>query len=158
REFFGRRVTPLDAEASLLLRKGTGQVSHLGGARLVLGSPEYRILRNWIATGAPLDRVEQSRVARLRVTPAQQTVPQAGRYPLKVEATFTDGSTEDVTALCTFEAVNKELARVDSSGWVQALGVGDTALVARYRAEPVVASLVSPRPGAEPFPTMQPVN
>ena len=42
------------------------------------------------------------------------------------------------------------------SGQVQALGVGDTALVARYRAEPVVALVLVPRRGAEPFPEVEP--
>ena len=38
-----------------------------------------------------------------------------------------------------------------SKGWV-------SKLVARYRAEPVVASLVSPRKGSEPFPDVKPIN
>jgi hypothetical protein len=125
---------------------------------MAAGSPEYQILHNWIAGGARLDPIDQSRVTKLTVTPAQKTVPQGTRYALKVEATFADGSTEDVTALCRFEAVNKELARIDASGEVQALGVGDTALIARYRSEPAVAMLVSPRGGMEPFPSIQPIN
>jgi hypothetical protein len=158
RDYFGRRLSLLDADNSLFLRKATGQTPHQGGARLVPGGPEYQIIRNWIAAGAKLDRVDQSRVTRLRVTPAEQTVRQGESYRLKVEATFADGSTEDVTALCTFEAVNKELAHVEPSGRVLARGVGDTAVVARYRAEPAVATLVSPRQGTEPFPDVKPVN
>jgi hypothetical protein len=158
REFSGRRLNLLDPEQSLLLRKATGLAPHQGGSRLVAGSPEYLIVRRWIAAGAKLDPVQPSRPTRLQVTPARQTVAQGESYALKVEAMFADGSTEDVTALCSFEAVNKELARVDPSGRVEALGVGDTAVVARYRAEPVVAVLVSPRKGSEPFPEVRPVN
>lgn len=158
REFSGRRVNLLDPDASLLLLKATGRVTHQGGARLAAGSPEYRIVRNWIASGARLDEVPRSRVARLVVTPANQTVQQGESYPLNVEATFADGSVEDVTALCRFEAVNKEMARIDAAGRVVAVGIGDTALVARYRSEPAVAVLVSPRPGTEPFPAVQSVN
>jgi hypothetical protein len=158
REFSGRRVNLLDPDTSLLLLKATGRVAHQGGVRLALGSSEYQIVRNWIASGARLDDVARSRVIRLAVTPAQQTVKQGESYPLKVEAAFADGSVEEVTALSRFEAVNKELARIDDAGRVEAVGVGDTALVARYRSEPGVALLVSPRPGTEPFPTVQPVN
>ncbi|MCE9530180.1 MAG: DUF1549 domain-containing protein [Planctomycetes bacterium] len=158
REASGRRLNVQDVESSLLLQKSSGRSLHQGGVRLVPGSPEYQIVRNWIAGGAKLDRVDQSRIAKLRVTPAEQTLPKGESYSLKVEATFADGSTEDVTALCSFEAVNKELAAVDSAGRVRALGVGDTAIVARYRAEPAMAMLVSPRAGSEPFPAVQSVN
>lgn len=158
REDGGRRLNLLSPRSSLVLLKATGQVPHQGGARLTVGSPEYRILHDWLAAGARLDPVDKSRVASLSVTPAQKSVAQGARYNLKVEATFADGSREDVTALCRFEAVNKELARVEVNGEVQALGVGDTALIARYRSEPVVAMLVAPRAGSEPFPDVQPIN
>ena len=69
REFSGRRLNLADAEASLLLLKATGQVAHGGGKRIEPGGPEYRILRRWIAAGAPLDNVDRSRVAHLRITP-----------------------------------------------------------------------------------------
>ena len=45
---------PADPDASLLLLKATGQVSHGGGKRMDVGSPEYEILRRWIAGGASL--------------------------------------------------------------------------------------------------------
>jgi Protein of unknown function (DUF1553)/Protein of unknown function (DUF1549)/Bacterial Ig-like domain (group 2) len=158
RDAGGRCLNLNDPENSLLLLKGTGQVVHPGGTRLARGSPEYQILSNWIAAGAHLDSIEKSLVARLTITPDQKTVKQGERYPLRVTATFADGSSEDVTSLCTFEPVNKELARIDASGQVQALGVGDTALIARYRAEPVVALLAAPRESNEAFPNVAPVN
>ncbi|MBL8796291.1 MAG: DUF1553 domain-containing protein [Planctomycetia bacterium] len=158
REAGGRRLNPNDPENSLLLLKAAGQAGHQGGKRLEVNSPEYRLLRDWIAAGAKLDAVPQSAVTRLTVTPPLQTAKQGETYSLKVTATFADGSTEDVTALCSFEPANKELARIQPSGLVEALAVGDTALVARYRSEPVVAMLVSPRAGDEAFPDVRPVN
>jgi hypothetical protein len=158
REFSGRRIDLLDPDQSLLLLKATGQVPHQGGNRMARGGPEYQVVRDWIATGARLDALDQSRVDRMTVEPAQATVNRGERCSLRVKATFADGSSEDVTAFCSFEAVNKELARIDRSGQVEALGVGDTALVARYRSEPVVALLVAPREGTEPFPDVAPVN
>lgn len=158
REAGGRRLSPIDPAKSLLLLKATAEVAHPGGKRMDRGSAEYLALHHWIAAGARLDPLDRSRVVRLTMTPAQQTVKRGERYTLRVEAAFADGSTEDVTALCSFEAANKEMARIEPSGQVQALGVGDTALIARYRAEPVVALLVVPRDGTEPFPEVAPVN
>jgi hypothetical protein len=158
REIGGRRLNLNDPENSLLLLKATGQAAHQGGSRMAKGSAEYRILRNWIAAGAQLDAIEKSHVTRLTIAPDQKTVKQGERYPLRVKAAFADGSSEDVTALCTFEPASKELARIDGSGQVTALGVGDTALIARYRAEPAVAILVVPREGKEAFPNVTPVN
>ncbi len=158
REANGRRLNRFATDDSLLLLKGTGATPHEGGNRMPLGSPEYLIVRNWIAKGAKLDDLAASRVTRLAVEPALQTTKLGERYRLKVTAAFADGSTEDVTALCMFEVVNKELARTDHSGQVESLGVGDTAIVARFRGEPVVAMLVVPRGGAEPFPDVKPVN
>ena len=158
RDATGRRVNLLSPDASLLLLKATGAAPHEGGKRMAVGSPEYELVRKWIAGGARIDKLDASRVTKLTVEPALRTVKPGERYSLKVMATFADGSTEDVTALCSFEAVNKELARVTPGGQVEALGVGDTALVARFRAEPVVAMLVVPRVGWEPFPDVKPVN
>jgi hypothetical protein len=155
REASGRRLNLLAPEASLLLLKATGQVPHQGDARLARGSPEYRIIHRWIASGARLDEIVRSRVVKLLLT----TTPAGnGRHQLNVQATFADGSDEDVTHLCRFEAVHKEVALVRRSGEVQVIGAGDTALVARYRAEPAVTMLVAPRQGKERFPDVQPIN
>jgi hypothetical protein len=152
REYGGRRLNLADPDASLLLRKATGQVSHQGGKRTEVGSREYEILRRWIASGAALDSLEASRTTQLRVTPAEQTIKPGERYNLRVEAKFADGSTEDVTNLCTYDSLDRAVATVENSGQVQARGIGDTALIVRYRAEPVMAIVVVPRPSTDPFP------
>src|SRR5690242_2364267 len=53
-EFAGRRLNLHDPDSSLLLLKATGRVSHGGGKRLEVGSPEYVLLRRWLELGAPL--------------------------------------------------------------------------------------------------------
>jgi hypothetical protein len=152
REFGGRRLNRLNPEASLLLLKATGKVSHVGGKRLAVGGDDYEILRRWIAAGALLDKLEQSRLARLQITPAEHVARPGQSYHLKVEAVFADGSAEDVTRLCSFESLDHHVAGVDGTGQVLVRGVGDAALVARYRSEPAVAQVLAPRPGDEPFP------
>ena len=134
REAGGRRVNVLDPDASLLLLKATGRVAHAGGRLIDTAGPEYATLRRWIATGAPLDSPNASRVVSLRATPAEQVIKPGEKYQLKVTATFADGSTEDVTALCSFESHDRQVARVSRAGKVEAVGPGDAAVIARYQA------------------------
>ncbi len=56
RDHLGRRTDRLSPEASLLLIKATATVPHEGGQRFSVGSPEYHILRRWIADGLRPDR------------------------------------------------------------------------------------------------------
>ncbi|MBY0522987.1 MAG: DUF1553 domain-containing protein [Gemmataceae bacterium] len=152
REAEGRRLNVSDPDASLLLLKATGQVAHQGGKRMAVGSPEYEVLKRWMAAGAAMDSLDRSRVSELRITPAEHTVKPGDTYRLRVEAKFADGSTEDVTPLCSYESLDQAVATVESNGQVKAEGVGDAALVVRFRAEPAMAMLVVPRQSADPFP------
>src|SRR5215468_2226037 len=55
RDQLGRRTDRLNPNASLLLNKAAGSVPHEGGKRFDVGSPEYDILRRWIAEGLRFD-------------------------------------------------------------------------------------------------------
>ena len=74
------------------------RLAHEGGLRLKQGSPEYDILRRWIAAGMPAERSNTPRLERIEVQPATQvlTAPQAD-VPLAVAAYFTDGTRRDVS-------------------------------------------------------------
>ena len=144
RELGGRRLNLTDPDASLLLLKAAGRVPHAGGRQTHADAPEYLLLRAWIAQGAPLDAPAASQLKALRVEPAQQTLKVGASYALRVEATFADGTTEDVTGLCTFDVSNREVAAVDRSGLVEARGVGDAAVIVRFRSDPVLAALLVP--------------
>lgn len=154
REMGGRRININDPDASLLLLKATGLSPHRGGMRTAPGSADYRILRTWLAQGAKLDIVEKSLVNRLTVSPPEKLGQAGESYSLKIEATFADGSVEDVTSLCTFESNNRDVADVDRFGQVRLVGVGDAALVIRYRALPVMASVLVPGKPLEQFPAV----
>jgi hypothetical protein len=153
-----RRINRVAPENSLLLLKATGQVAHGGGKVTPVGSIEYEILRRWIIAGAPLDQTDSSRVVALNVTPTEHTVQTGQRYSLRVEAKFADGSVEDVTQLCSFESLDTHVAAVAQSGDVVATGVGDTALIVRYRAEPSMTMIAVPRASAEAFPEVAASN
>ena len=49
----GRRLFAADVEFSLFLRKASGAVPHGGGRKLPKDSPEYALLKTWIASGTP---------------------------------------------------------------------------------------------------------
>src|SRR5205823_182346 len=116
-------------DASLLLLKATGRVAHQGGKRMAVGSPEYDLLRRWIAAGAPAEPPDPARVTQLRVTPAEQTVKPGQTYRLRVEAKFADGTAEDVTRLCSYESLDASVASVSGDGQVSARGVGEAAIM-----------------------------
>ena len=157
-EFGGRRLNFQTPEKSLLLLKATGEATHGGGKRMDVGSAEYEIVRQWIAAGAKPDAVEKSHLTKLHVTPAKQTLKIGASYRLKVEATFVDGSIEDVTKLCTYETMDRHVAGIDRDGAVQIKGVGDAALLVRYRADSVVALALVPRDSKDVFPDEKPSN
>jgi hypothetical protein len=147
REVGGRRVNLGDPARSLLLLKATGEIAHAGGKRMEVGNADYEIVRGWLTAGAPLDAIAGSQVKKLNVTPASHTAKLGERFPLKVEATFADGSIADVTRLCSYETMDRAVALVDRDGVVQIQGAGDAALLVRFRAEPAVAQVLVPREG-----------
>ncbi len=156
-EVGGRRLDLIHPDASLLLLKATGQTPHQGGKRMTVGSPEYQIVRRWIAAGARLDPPDRSRVVQLSVRPSEQTCKLGETYRLLVEAKFTDGTVEDVTPLCSFEALDRSVALTRGDGQVAAQGVGESALIVRFRSELALARLVVPRP-ATAFPEVKANN
>src|SRR5436305_7739143 len=80
RHSLGRRINPADPAHSLLLLKPTAALPHKGGERIKVGSPEYLILVNWIASGAPGPNANDPRIERIELLPAQSTLtpPQGG--------------------------------------------------------------------------------
>jgi hypothetical protein len=158
REFGTRRLNFFDPDQSLLLLKGTGRIPHGGGSRLQPGRGEYQILRNWIAAGAVADDPARSRLKTLHIVPAEKVAKPDETYPLKVAAEFADGTTEDVTAFCSFESLDRSVAKVDGTGLVTGVGVGDAGLLVRYRDQPAAARVLVPRPGETAFPDLKPAN
>ncbi len=150
REVGGRRLNFNDPERSLLLLKATGAISHAGGKRMEVGDAEYEILRRWITAGAQLEPVAKSRLTKLTITPAEHTAKVGDSYRLKVEASFVDGSVEEVTTLCSYETSDRVVATVGRDGLVQLKSPGDATLLVRFRADPAVAMVMVPRVGKAP--------
>src|SRR5262245_52303535 len=143
----GRRVDPLRPDASLLLLKAAGRTAHEGGRRFDARSPEYAVLRRWIAEG--LRDEPAPRLTGLEVTPPSAVlVEPADRVALRVTATFADGARRDVTGLAVFEPSGLGV-RVGGDGVVTRQRPGEAVVLVRYldRQAAVPVAFVPARPG-----------
>ncbi len=128
----GRRVDFFDPKNSLILLKATATVKHAGGPRFAVGSPYYNTILRWIKQGAPFND-KDPRVASLKVLPEKTTFKKTGEVQqVKVVATYTDGSTRDVTNQSVFMSSNSAVLSVDTKGIVSATRWGGGAVLARY--------------------------
>jgi hypothetical protein len=132
-DMHGRRVNSLDSDRSLILLKATGQVPHEGGRRFDVGSPQYRILRDWIAAGRPSDLATAPRLERLELLPARAVVNEPERtQQIRVVGHFADGSASDVTSLACFSSSDAETADVSPAGTATSRKMGEAAVLVRY--------------------------
>ena len=128
----GRRVDPQSPAQSLLLLKATSRLGHQGGARIATNSPEFEVLRSWIAAGAPASSPDERRVVSIDVAPRSTVLAEPVREaPLKVTARYSDGATRDITRLAAYEVSNL-VASVSVDGVVRRESFGDTTVIARY--------------------------
>jgi hypothetical protein len=128
----GRRANRLDPDKSLILRKPTMQLAHEGGHRFGIGSPEYQILRDWIAAGARLDSADAGKVVSLTVEPAEQIVSHPNhRTALRATAHYADGTTRDVTRWAVFEP-SQPIVDISQDGDVVASQLGEVTVVVRH--------------------------
>ena len=127
-----KRLNVEDADASFLLRKPAKLVDHEGGKRFAPDSEEYRLLRAWIAAGAPADAENTPSLTALTVSPPEALVEEPQQtVQLKATATFSDGSTRDVTRWTIWEPSNL-LAEANRDGLVTAKQSGETTVIARF--------------------------
>ena len=146
REFVGRRIDPAIPEDSLLLRKPTGQAPHEGGRVFDPTSREYKVLLDWIRSGAPGPVKDDAKLQSLQIEPLQRTVKIGEEVPLKAIGTFSDGSQRDVTWLTKFESNDAGQVSVLPEGRAKALRSGETAIRASFQTEVAVAIVTVPYP------------
>ncbi len=144
----GRRLFPAEPESSLLLRKASGSVSHGGGKRLPKESPEYDLVRRWIASGTPRTPKNAPVLSRISVSPAEWLAGLKAETPLRVTAHYSDGSNEDVTKLAAFQSNDAGYAAVDANGVIRTGPIaGEAAVTARFVDKFAVCSVLIPLPG-----------
>jgi Protein of unknown function (DUF1549)/Protein of unknown function (DUF1553)/Bacterial Ig-like domain (group 2) len=135
----GRRLFPAVPDQSLLLLKAINDSPHGGGQRLEKDSHEYRVLRRWIASGMPLGNGKERVVTKIDITPTARQVQRGSSQQLSIIATYSDGSSEDITRTAQYESNNSDLAGVDERGFVQIRDQsGDVAVMARFQGQVAV--------------------
>ncbi len=122
RDQLGRRVDLVDPDQSLVLLKPTATIPHGGGRRLMPGSVDYEIIRSWLAGGAPPPKPTDPKAASMRVYPAHRTATQDVEQQLRVEVTYTDGRTRDVTAWTKFDSMDDAIVSVTPEGLCRTVG------------------------------------
>ncbi len=133
RDAGGRRINPLAAETSMILRKPLGEIPHEGGLRLSRNSKSYEMLRDWVAEGAKDDPSAPSAV-KLEILPGARVL----NAPAKSQQTvaivhYADGTARDVTPICYYNSSNPEIADVDADGHVVFKNRGEVAVIAHYQ-------------------------
>lgn len=149
RDALGRRIDRHRPEESLILQKPAGLVPHEGGKRFAAGSPEYEILRRWIAGGMRPDPTGTPSLVRLEVTPAElYLIEPANEVTVQARAVYSDGSSKDIAGLAVFESTNASID-VSRTGRVRAAEPGETTIVVRYldRQGGALLAFVPARPG-----------
>jgi hypothetical protein len=143
-----KRLNVDDPDASFLLKKPAKLVEHEGGKRFAPDSEEYRLIRAWIAAGAPADPENVPALTSLTVSPPEALVEEPQRMvTLKATAAFSDGTTRDVTRWAVMEPSNL-LAKVNREGVVTAEQSGETTVIVRFEhlQTPVPMAFLAARP------------
>jgi len=127
-----RRVNAASPDDSLMLLKASATVPHVGGLLAKADDPAYQVIRRWIDEGAALD-LGTPRVARIDVVPPAAVIAMLGRrQQFRVVATYTDGSSRDVTRQAFLESGDTEVATADQTGLVTAIRRGEAPILVRY--------------------------
>ncbi len=138
RELPDRRINLATPEACLMIEKVLGIVPHSGGKQFDAGSPRHKTLMRWLTTGAPNDAGDIGRVESVEIYPPGAVLDGDGAtQQINVLATYTDGSTRDITSMAVFMSSNGTSATVDEAGMVTAHARGEAFLMARYETHTV---------------------
>jgi hypothetical protein len=138
RELPDRRINLATPESCLLIEKVTSVVPHSGGKTFDVGSERYNTLMRWLNAGAPNDPGDMGRVESVDIYPPGAVLDGDGStQQINVRATYTDGTTRDITSLSVFMSSNGTSATVDGAGVVTAHARGEAFLMARYETHTV---------------------
>lgn len=138
----GRRVNLAAPESSLIVAKPTEEISHEGGYRFEYEGPEAALLTRWIAEGA--ERTGSRSLTSVEIKPDESLMALGEEAQLSVRATFTDGTTRDVTKLAVYTAADPAAVEVDGAGNLKVLRRGRHIMVVRFLTEVLTAQLTVP--------------
>lgn len=129
----GRRVFPAAPERSLLVQKAIGEVPHGGGQRLEPNGLEHLVLLRWIEQGAERAVEGEPKLLGIRVSHPQVSLKSDEEIDVRVVATYSDNSTQDVTTQTAFQSNEAGVVAVEKQGHFKAGPLpGEAAIMARY--------------------------
>lgn len=127
-----RRFNPAAPDQSLMLLKPTAAVPHVGGKLFERGGPYYELLRQWIVAGCSFEP-SAPRVQQIQLFPREPVLPLPEmEQQMRVLATYSDGTTRDVTREAVIESGDIEIISADSSGRITTHRRGEAPVLARY--------------------------
>jgi hypothetical protein len=145
RQARGRRVDPVEPARSLFLLKPTMTILHGGGRKVEVGSPDYRVLADWLAAGSPGPANSDSRIQRIEVMPVAAVLKPKETLQVLVRAWYSDGHAEDVTRWAKFNSSDDLVASVDADGKVTVAGHGESAVTVWFSNQVGAARVASPQ-------------
>lgn len=141
----GRRISLAAPDQSLILRKASGKVPHGGGIRLRPGSAGYEIIRKWVEHGSKLQGEDEPSLLSINVEPPRGVVAMNGTKQLRAIASYSDGTSRDVTSFALFESNVDAMADVSEEGLVRVHNIpGKAAIMVRYQGQVAVFSASIP--------------
>ena len=145
REALGRRLVKMAPARSLILLKPTLTLPHGGGKRFDVDSPEYRVIADWIAAGAPAPKPGEPAIETIEVHPEKIVLQQPGdTVRILVRARFSDGSIREVTRQTKFSSTNEGVVEVGDRGLATAKGHGEGAVSVWYSSKVAFSRVTVP--------------
>ena len=158
KESRGRRIFPAIPGESLLIKKAIGRSPHGGGKRMDQGSYEYNLMVQWIEQGMPYGADSDPYVVGIKCIPETRVMQRKSQQQISVIATYSDGTTEDVTRMALFEPNEPEMAESSTKGLVTTLDLsGEVAIMARYQGQVATFRATVPL-GADTSKMPEPIN
>src|SRR5439155_20183483 len=109
------------------------------GTRMEVGNDEYKLIRRWIASGAPYGSEKDPTITKIVVSPERSVLTRNNRQQFTVTAHYSDNSTQDVTQRAQFESNDTEIAVVEGAALVRSLELsGEAGIMARYLSQVAV--------------------
>src|SRR5262249_20774942 len=119
-----------------------------GGQRFAADSPDARLLRAWLAGGAPPPTAKDPTVTALHVWPPHRVGPPGLTQQLRAVADYSDGASRDVTAWAKFTSTDDGVLRLSPQGLVEATGRGQGGVLVRFETQAILAQVVVPFAGS----------
>jgi hypothetical protein len=128
-----RRINLAIPSESLLVKKSLGTVPHTGGESFKPDSLEHKTLLRWLEAGVPKDAADLAEPVKIDFLPKNGVLEgENATQRMVVVATYSDGTTRDVTNLALFQSNNSRSADISKDGVVTAGVRGEAYVFARF--------------------------